>query len=86
MNLSESDIRNLIKISLDLTEGVVKKVMSKPRYQENLFKGILAEYTTGGLKNTRLKTVDYLIKKELLPHTSLAYLTDNEVRYKLNLC
>lgn len=86
MYLSEFDIRNLIRISADLTEGTTKKVISKPSYQDKLFTKIKAEYEWGGLKTTRLKTVDYLIKKELLPHTSLAYLTDNEVRHKLNIC
>jgi len=79
-------MKNLIRISVDLTEGTTKKVMSKPRYQDKLLAKIKHEYEWGGLKTTRLKTIDYLIKKELLPHTSLAYLTDNEVRHKLNIC
>ena len=86
MYLSEFDIRNLIRISVDLTEGVAKKVMSRQKYQDRLFTKIKAEYEWGGLKTTKLKKVNYLIKKELLPHTSLAYLTDNEVRHKLNIC
>ena len=55
MYLSEFDIRNLIRISVDLTEGVAKKVMSRQKYQDRLFTKIKAEYEWGGLKTTKLK-------------------------------